>query len=49
MPPPNESSKSPELSVVMALIAGLKEFERDRLLTWLAACYDVRGRERPSK
>ena len=43
---PNESLETPELRVVKTLIAGLREAERDRLLLWLAARYDVRGRER---
>jgi hypothetical protein len=43
---PNESPETPEMRVVKTLIAGLREAERDRLLRWLAARYDVRGRER---
>ncbi len=45
---PNESPETPELRVVKTLIAGLREPERDRLFVWLAARFDVRGRERPN-
>jgi hypothetical protein len=46
---PNTSDETPEMRVVKTLIAGLREAERDRLLLWLAARYDVRGRERVSE
>lgn len=37
-----------ELRIVKVLIRGLLDRDRDRLLTWLQARYDVRGRERPN-
>jgi hypothetical protein len=45
---PNVSPESVSLQIVKTLIRGLSEAERDRLLTWLGARYDVRGRERPN-
>jgi len=40
-------TQAAELRIVKVLIRGLLDGDRDRLLTWLQARYDVRGRERP--
>ena len=41
-------TQAAELRIVKVLIRGLLDRDRDRLLTWLQARYDVRGRERPN-
>ena len=40
----NVSPEPSELAIAKTLVRRLSERDRDRLLTWLAAHYDVRGR-----
>ena len=41
----NDTEESAALNITKTLIRGLSERERDRLLGWMKARYDVRGRE----
>lgn len=41
----NATEESPALNITKTLVRGLSERERDRLLGWMKARYDVRGRE----
>ena len=44
---PSTESQAAELQIVKVLIRELLDRDRDRLLNWLQARYDLRGRERP--